>query len=108
MPLDPNPKSQPVHLPDWSAFQLAMMTNQAYTRISRMADQRVVSRIELYFSTKAENWPLAAQMWAGMLASCPEAQRPTKEESIAWAEIALRTAMPISFANTGHLLPTNA
>jgi hypothetical protein len=108
MPLEKEPKSQPVSLPEWSDLHLAMLGNEAYLRVSRAADQRAVSRVELYFATRCENWPLLSQLWDGLLASCPEEERPNEKDIAIWAEILAQTSMPIECSKTGQLLPTNA
>lgn len=102
MPLDPNPKSMPVALPNWGTFRVAMLTNQAYARvIAASANQRAVSRVESYFATEVENWPIAASLWQQMMTGCPIESKPKPEEAAGWTAIAQQTSMPFSFSASG-------
>ncbi len=104
MPLDPDPKAQPVHLPQWGAFRVAMLSNQAYQRVAgATTQQRAVSRIESYFAVEVENWPIARLFWQQMIAACPEASRPSAEELVGWREIAKQSNMPIGFNSLGQM-----
>lgn len=104
MPFDPDPKSVPASLPDWGAFRLAMLMNKAYQRVSvASTDQRAVSRIETYFSTETENWPIAALLWQQMMTGCPVESKPKTQEVAAWTAIAKQTNMPFSFSDSGDL-----
>jgi hypothetical protein len=103
MPLE-DPKSQPVAMPQWGAFKLAMLQNQAYGRVSAAtSQQRAVSRIETYFSTEVENWPVASMFWQQMLTTCPLDKKPSAEEANVWTVIAWRTNMPIKFNAEGYM-----
>jgi hypothetical protein len=104
MPLDQNPQSVPVAMPQWGAFKLAMLQNQAYQRVSAAtSQQRAVSRIETYFSIEVENWPVASMFWQQMVTTCPLDKKPSAEDAGVWAVIARRTNMPISFNAEGYM-----
>ncbi len=104
MPLDPDPKSVPVLLPDWGAFRVAMLMNKAYQHVSvASTDQRAVSRIETAFSTEAENWPIVALFWQQMITGCAIEAKPKPQEAAAWSAIAKQTNMPFSFSDSGDL-----
>jgi hypothetical protein len=103
MPLDPTNQSVPVALPQWGAYRLAMLTNQAYQRVSgATSDQRAVSRIEAYFSTEVENWPIAKILWGQMMVGCPVAAKPSTAEAGGWTVLAEKTNMPFSFNDLGE------
>lgn len=104
MPLDLNPKSQPVALLRWGAFRTGMLSNAAYQRVSGATSmQRAVSRLESYFATEAENWPVAFMFWQQMLMGCAVEARPTAAEVAGWNQIAQQTNMPISFNAEGYM-----
>jgi hypothetical protein len=104
MPLDPDPKSQPVSLPQWGAFRMAMLSNASYQRVSgATTQQRAVSRIESYFATEAENWAAARMFWQQMIAGCPASSKPSAAEAAVWTQIAQQTTMPIRFNADGQM-----
>ena len=104
MPLAENPQSEPVVFPRWGDFNLAMLQNPAYQRVSSQSSmQRSVSRLESYFATQVDNWPVAVLFWQQMLTGCPVEKRPTTSEAAAWTVIAQQTNMPIRFNEQGYL-----
>lgn len=106
MPVASDQTPEVVQLTDWGSFELAMLQDAAYQRVAdRTANQRAVSRIELYFSTAMENWPVAAMLWHQMLSGCIPELAPTAEEAAAWSAIAQATNMPIFFNEQGYLKP---
>lgn len=93
--------------PDWGAFQLAMMMNAGYQKISHATSSQVErSRFETYCATHVENWPVAAQLWKLMIGGLSEMSQPTKEDIAAWNAIVQQTNMPITFDENGLLKPT--
>jgi hypothetical protein len=104
MPLDPNPQSQAVKLPEWGAFKLEMLGNQAYQRLSsKSLAQRAVSRLESLFSIESENFVMASAFWQQIMRECPREFLPGADEAKTWKEIAQRTNMPISFNDEGYM-----
>jgi hypothetical protein len=104
MPLDNNPVQQPVRLPQWGAFRMAMLTNQAYQRISKASvDHRAVTRLESYFAIEADQWQTGAMFWRQILEGCPKESLPTVKEAEGWALLANQTNMPISFNPQGYM-----
>jgi len=94
----------PVALPDWGAFQVGMLTNQAYQRVSNSsADQLSVNRLETFFSIQGEELPVAAQLWGLMIHGVPDGAKPNAADAAAWNAIARATHMPITFDDNGLL-----
>lgn len=106
MPLITNAEPEPIEIPSWNDFQLAMLTNSAYQRVSdRSANTLAVNRLETFFAQQAENWPIAAMLWSQMLSGCIDEVMPTPEEIGIWDAIAQATNMPITFDENGYLQP---
>lgn len=104
MPLDPNPQSRPVQLPNWKAFALGMFSNAAYQRISNGSTADLaVNRLETFFAVEGGELAMLVQLWGLMLAQCPETKRPTPTEVEKWNLIATANFMLIQFTPTGAL-----
>ena len=87
MPLVTNATPEPIKLPQWDIFQLGMLQNPAYQRVSdRSANRLAVNRLETFFSQHADNWEVAAGLWYQMLAGCIVEVRPTETEVTGWCD----------------------
>lgn len=94
------------NLPEWGEFQLAMLNNAGYQKISNATSNQVArSRFEVYCSQQVENWPVAAQLWELMIGGLPKLSQPFAEEIRQWNEIAQETNMPFVFDKDGLLKP---
>lgn len=92
--------------PDWNAFQLGMLRNAGYQKVSNAtSNTRAVSRLELFFGQRADNWVIAQQLWLLMIGGLSEMSQPLSEEVAQWNEIAQVTDMPIRFDENGLLEP---
>ncbi|MEL7143300.1 MAG: hypothetical protein AAGL08_13880 [Cyanobacteria bacterium J06573_11] len=106
MPLVTNPEPEPIKLPNFGDFQLAMLGNATYQRVSdRSANKLAVTRIETFFAQAADTWPAAAMLWRQMVDSCIDEVKPSAAEIEAWSAIAQATNMPIIFDEKGYLQP---
>ena len=100
--------AQPIEIKEirWGDFQLAMLKNSAYRRISGSTqDQISRDRFEMYVTAEHENWPMAAQLWQLMIGGLTPLTQPRPEEIEQWNSIAEQTNMPISFDESGLLVP---
>ena len=88
---------------DWGEFKIAMLSDEAYQRVSQLSDKLTVSRVELFFSVEGEQLGLAVQLWVWMIQAVPEAQRPNASEAGRWKAIARAAHMPITFDEEGLL-----
>ena len=106
MPLVTDAQPEEIRLPDWGVFKLGMLSNAAYLRIAEAtAAQRAVSRVEAFFASDQDNWPVAAMLWQQMLSGCDAEHLPTPAEVEGWRQIAAAANMPIQFSNLGYLAP---
>ncbi|MEM9092246.1 MAG: hypothetical protein AAGC93_26380 [Cyanobacteria bacterium P01_F01_bin.53] len=95
---------EPAEGADWGAFQLGMLNDQAYQRVSNLSlDPLAVTRLETFFSVQGEQWAVAVQLWALMLKDMPTEVRPTSTEVTRWNAISRATHMPIRFDDQGFL-----
>ncbi len=105
MPLDPNPISQPVSLPNWSLFKVEMFLNPAYRRVTgAVTNPLTISRIEMFFGILGKDYQLIIEMWRLMLLECPDESKPSAAEASEWANIANDCFMPLSFDAEGLLI----
>lgn len=106
MPRIERAEPQPVVLPSWGDFKLAMLRDEAYQRIvSATAAQRAVSRVESLFTAELDNWDVCSLLWRQMLMGCDPSVMPTSIEVATWRAIAFATNMPINFDEQGYLEP---
>ncbi|MEM9091262.1 MAG: hypothetical protein AAGC93_21290 [Cyanobacteria bacterium P01_F01_bin.53] len=95
---------EPAENADWGAFQVGMLSNQAYQRVSNLSlDPLAVTRLETFFSVQGEQLAVAVQLWALMLKDMPGEVLPTPTEVAGWNAIARATHMPIQFNDQGLL-----
>lgn len=91
-------------IPEWGEFQLAMLNDAAYQRVSSATtSDRAVSRLELFFATQVENWPVAEMLWQLMIGGLPQLSLPQAEDIASWRAISVQTNMPITFDDNGLL-----
>lgn len=90
---------------NWGDFQLAMLSNAAYQRVSTVAEnQLVVNRLERFFAVQGEALEIAMQLWEAMISSCPPSMQPVASEAAEWSAIAADNDMPIAFDSSGLLV----
>ena len=103
----PAPKTtvlEPAEDADWGAFQVGMLKDQAYQRVSNLSlDPLAVTRLETFFSVQGEQLAVAVQLWALMLKEMPAEVMPTPTEVAGWNAISRATHMPIRFSDQGFL-----
>ena len=88
---------------DWGTFKIAMLSDEAYQRVSQLSDKLTVGRVETFFSIEGEEIEIAVHLWKLMIQAVPEAQRPVSTEVERWKAITRATHMPITFDDHGLL-----
>lgn len=100
------PQPTPGVDPDWLTFRLSALSDPAYLRVVMSANPVLLSRFENELRAENTYLPVLATMWSQVLATTPEANRPTVDDYRRWTELATSCGVGFTFSSEGLINPT--
>lgn len=94
--------------PDMLNFRMAMLSDPGYLRVTGLSAGTLpgmlnVTRLESALTFDVPYWVVVQAFWWQIVASLPEASRPTAAEIANWNDICNQWRVPIGFSSDGFL-----